>query len=97
MAAANDDSNSNKLIAVHKIKRWGLRGGALILWLHRHVRGFEFLGLFGYGIELVLELSHILPRLHHVLHGARASKFGVVAIAMIMLGHLAEHYHQVSY
>ena len=40
------------------------------------------------------ELSHINSWLHHRLHGNRAAKFGLVAIAAIMVGHLTEHFHQ---
>jgi hypothetical protein len=25
-----------------------------VLWMHHHVHGFEFLGLFGYGVEWIL-------------------------------------------
>ena len=45
-------------------------------------------------IMYVQELSHINSWLHHRLHGHRAAKFGLVAIAAIMVGHLTEHFHQ---
>ena len=40
------------------------------------------------------ELAHINPWLHHVFHGNRAAKCGLFAIAMIMVGHITEHFHQ---
>ena len=46
--------------------------------------------------SLPQELSHINPWLHHVFHGNRHAKVGLFAIAMIMLGHITEHFHQVS-
>lgn len=44
-------------------------------------------------IEWVLELSHIQPGLHHILHGPRAARMGLVAITMIVIGHVTEHFH----
>ncbi len=40
------------------------------------------------------EFSHINSWLHHRLHGNRAAKCGLFAIAMIMVGHITEHFHQ---
>ena len=39
------------------------------------------------------EFSHINSWLHHRLHGNRAAKCGLFAIAMIMVGHITEHFH----
>ena len=44
-------------------------------------------------IEWVLELSHIQPGLHHILHGPRSARMGLVAITMIVVGHVTEHFH----
>jgi hypothetical protein len=70
--------------------------GRLLLWIHYKLPGAPLVGVFGYVIEWVLELSHLVPRLHHVLHGTRAYKLGLAAITMVLAGHYTEHLHQAS-
>ena len=57
-----------------------------------------FQGLFGYLVEWCLELSHVSPRvhhlLHHLIHGNRAARMGLFAISCVLVGHYSEHLHQ---
>ena len=67
----------------------GTYGAQLPTAARPHPRGRHLTAL-----SSVQELAHINPWLHHVFHGNRAAKCGLFAIAMIMVGHITEHFHQ---
>mmetsp|Transcript_62272 Transcript_62272/g.166508 ORF Transcript_62272/g.166508 Transcript_62272/m.166508 type:complete len:118 (-) Transcript_62272:42-395(-) len=65
---------------------WALLGSIL--------RRLRYLGLLGYALEWLLEASHASHRLHHWLHKLHTPKVQLLAISMVLAGHLAEHAHQ---
>mmetsp|Transcript_46702 Transcript_46702/g.144290 ORF Transcript_46702/g.144290 Transcript_46702/m.144290 type:complete len:120 (+) Transcript_46702:31-390(+) len=54
----------------------------------------RYLGLAGYLLEWLLEASHVSHRLHRLLHKLHSPKVQLLAITMVLAGHLAEHLHQ---
>eukprot|EP00933_Yihiella_yeosuensis_P068726 TRINITY_DN7467_c4_g1_i1.p1 TRINITY_DN7467_c4_g1~~TRINITY_DN7467_c4_g1_i1.p1 ORF type:complete len:125 (+),score=20.90 TRINITY_DN7467_c4_g1_i1:87-461(+) len=54
----------------------------------------RYLGLAGYFLEWILEATHSSKRLHHLLHRINTPKVHLLAITMVLAGHLAEHLHQ---
>eukprot|EP00929_Paragymnodinium_shiwhaense_P087885 TRINITY_DN48034_c0_g1_i1.p1 TRINITY_DN48034_c0_g1~~TRINITY_DN48034_c0_g1_i1.p1 ORF type:complete len:115 (+),score=14.63 TRINITY_DN48034_c0_g1_i1:131-475(+) len=54
----------------------------------------RYLGLIGYGLEWLLEASHVSKRLHHWLHRLVNPKMHLLAISCVLVGHVAEHLHQ---
>mmetsp|Transcript_94491 Transcript_94491/g.211821 ORF Transcript_94491/g.211821 Transcript_94491/m.211821 type:complete len:116 (-) Transcript_94491:45-392(-) len=57
-------------------------------------RKLRYLGLLGYALEWVLEASHVSHKLHGWLRGLHNPKVQLLAISMVLAGHLAEHAHQ---
>ena len=64
-----------------------------LLWCVHNIPSFKFVGLIGYMVEWTIEMSHNNTRLHHILH-QHASKMGLLAVTMVILGHATEHFHQ---
>ncbi|CAE7692633.1 unnamed protein product [Symbiodinium pilosum] len=54
----------------------------------------RYLGLFGYFLEWLLEACHSSGKLHKLLHPINTPKFHLLAITMVLAGHVAEHLHQ---
>mmetsp|Transcript_41651 Transcript_41651/g.90785 ORF Transcript_41651/g.90785 Transcript_41651/m.90785 type:complete len:129 (-) Transcript_41651:241-627(-) len=52
------------------------------------------LGLVGYGLEWILELSHANHKVHRRIRRYTGPKFRLLAMSMVLAGHLAEHIHQ---
>lgn len=53
----------------------------------------RYLGLAGYALEWILEACHTNKRLHHMLHRLLTPKVHLLAITMVLAGHIAEHLH----
>mmetsp|Transcript_56422 Transcript_56422/g.150936 ORF Transcript_56422/g.150936 Transcript_56422/m.150936 type:complete len:99 (-) Transcript_56422:81-377(-) len=60
----------------------------------RLASSLKFFGIIGHLIELLGEMSHASKRAPRWLHKFHNPKFGVLAIIMVIVGHLAEHVHQ---
>mmetsp|Transcript_50699 Transcript_50699/g.151718 ORF Transcript_50699/g.151718 Transcript_50699/m.151718 type:complete len:118 (+) Transcript_50699:59-412(+) len=58
------------------------------------LRRLRYLGLLGYALEWLLEASHASHQLHRWLHRLHSPKVQLLAITMVLAGHLAEHAHQ---
>eukprot|EP00416_Gambierdiscus_australes_P037219 CAMPEP_0171097764 /NCGR_PEP_ID=MMETSP0766_2-20121228/47737_1 /TAXON_ID=439317 /ORGANISM="Gambierdiscus australes, Strain CAWD 149" /LENGTH=117 /DNA_ID=CAMNT_0011557011 /DNA_START=18 /DNA_END=371 /DNA_ORIENTATION=- len=57
----------------------------------RSLRGFA---LLGYALEWLVEVTHVSHRLHRWLSLLHSPKFELLAVTMIIVGHLGEHSHQ---
>ena len=71
----------------------------ILFFIHDKIYGGSLIGVFGYCIEWILELSHVSTRLHNIFHHNRyinVNKMGLLAITMIIIGHYTEHLHQVD-
>eukprot|EP00930_Biecheleria_cincta_P086304 TRINITY_DN75611_c0_g1_i1.p1 TRINITY_DN75611_c0_g1~~TRINITY_DN75611_c0_g1_i1.p1 ORF type:complete len:131 (-),score=18.76 TRINITY_DN75611_c0_g1_i1:107-499(-) len=53
----------------------------------------RYLGLAGYALEWLLEACHSSHRLHKLLRHINTPKFHLLAISMVLAGHVAEHLH----
>ena len=58
------------------------------------VARLRYLGLLGYALEWLLEACHASSRLHKMLHSIQTPKVHLLAISMVLAGHVAEHLHQ---
>mmetsp|Transcript_24389 Transcript_24389/g.44172 ORF Transcript_24389/g.44172 Transcript_24389/m.44172 type:complete len:127 (+) Transcript_24389:65-445(+) len=54
----------------------------------------RYMGLAGYALEWLLEACHSSSRLHKLLKSINTPKFHLLAISMVLAGHVAEHMHQ---
>ncbi|CAJ1354672.1 unnamed protein product [Effrenium voratum] len=54
----------------------------------------RYLGLFGYALEWLLEACHSSSKMHKLLHGINNPKTHLLAISLVLAGHIAEHLHQ---
>eukprot|EP00428_Durinskia_dybowskii_P072678 CAMPEP_0170398196 /NCGR_PEP_ID=MMETSP0117_2-20130122/23274_1 /TAXON_ID=400756 /ORGANISM="Durinskia baltica, Strain CSIRO CS-38" /LENGTH=172 /DNA_ID=CAMNT_0010654739 /DNA_START=103 /DNA_END=619 /DNA_ORIENTATION=- len=66
---------------------------ALGMLLHLFTK-LKNLGIAGYALEALLELGHTSKRAHHRFHFLHKPWVHLLAILMILTGHLAEHVHQ---
>merc|ERR1719401_2919608 len=89
-----DDGNgqvSSKVVVAH-----GHRSGqaTLVVGLLHLFTKLKRLGIAGYALEALLELTHVSKRAHHRLSFLHKPWVHLMAILMIIVGHLAEHVHQ---
>ena len=70
--------------------------GLAALWIIflKFVARLRYLGLLGYALEWLLEASHASSKLHKILHSINTPKVHLLAISMVLAGHVAEHLHQ---
>mmetsp|Transcript_29956 Transcript_29956/g.56185 ORF Transcript_29956/g.56185 Transcript_29956/m.56185 type:complete len:114 (-) Transcript_29956:154-495(-) len=70
--------------------------GFATLWsaIAKLIIRLRYLGLFGYALEWLLEACHSSSKLHKLLHPINTPKFHLLAITMVLAGHVAEHLHQ---
>ncbi|CAE8702004.1 unnamed protein product, partial [Polarella glacialis] len=54
----------------------------------------RYLGLAGYGLEWLLEAVHSSHRLHKLLGFVNTPRVHLIAITLVLAGHIAEHVHQ---
>eukprot|EP00435_Cladocopium_sp_Y103_P071708 s523_g38.t1 len=68
--------------------------GALWVAVVKLLARLRYLGLLGYALEWLLEASHASSRMHKILHSINTPKVHLLAISMVLAGHIAEHLHQ---
>eukprot|EP00429_Kryptoperidinium_foliaceum_P064238 CAMPEP_0176063624 /NCGR_PEP_ID=MMETSP0120_2-20121206/31733_1 /TAXON_ID=160619 /ORGANISM="Kryptoperidinium foliaceum, Strain CCMP 1326" /LENGTH=169 /DNA_ID=CAMNT_0017397199 /DNA_START=50 /DNA_END=554 /DNA_ORIENTATION=- len=76
------------------IQKHGHGQASILSVLLRLFTGLKNLGLAGYALEALLKLSHASHRAHHKLHFLDTPRIHLLAVLMILTGHLAEHLHQ---
>ncbi|CAE7833706.1 unnamed protein product [Symbiodinium necroappetens] len=90
MAGQGKDSHAIVADKVHAKTGFGAIWAVVAKLLIR----LRYLGLFGYALEWLLEACHSSSKLHTMLHRINTPKFHLLAITMVLAGHVAEHLHQ---
>mmetsp|Transcript_96571 Transcript_96571/g.295429 ORF Transcript_96571/g.295429 Transcript_96571/m.295429 type:complete len:117 (-) Transcript_96571:61-411(-) len=86
------DHHSHKKGAV--VAHQGHGKAPLAQQLLRLFAALRHLGSLGYALEVLLELAHVSKRAHRALPFLHKPWMHVLAIVMVLTGHLAEHVHQ---
>eukprot|EP00440_Ansanella_granifera_P056399 gb/GFBE01061123.1/.p1 GENE.gb/GFBE01061123.1/~~gb/GFBE01061123.1/.p1 ORF type:complete len:132 (+),score=28.60 gb/GFBE01061123.1/:1-396(+) len=70
--------------------------GLRVFWdaLAKLMIRLRYMGIAGYALEWILEACHSSSRLHRWLHHINTPKFHLLAITLVLAGHVAEHLHQ---